>query len=176
MSSNQMNPSDFQFYYKTDEYNRSAEYLESHNLNGEQVQLLTALFGLNNSKKIKLDTREADGTKKRSLSRTVYQRSIVEMDRDFGLITIVDNYKEAYNDILNKKAFLKNSEGKKYFELPNVSTFYQYFLGGIETMDDIVFQYGTNEDDIFDAVYEYLMEDKNEQIMNEVVEKVKYDN
>ncbi|WP_253733190.1 hypothetical protein [Latilactobacillus curvatus] len=76
---------------------------------------------------------------------------------------------ESYTQVLNKKAFLKNTNGERYIELPNVSTFYQYFLGGIEYVDEIIFQYGDKEEDIFDSIYEYLTDEKNIQIIDNFI-------
>ncbi|KRK71363.1 hypothetical protein FD49_GL001316 [Latilactobacillus sakei subsp. sakei DSM 20017 = JCM 1157] len=167
-----MNPTDFSFYYQTEEYTRSDNFLSNHGLSGEGVQFLTALLGINNSSKIALDNRPNGEVKKRSLSRTVYQRAMVEMDRDFGLLTIIDSLNEPYTEVLNKKAFLKNTNGERYFELPNVSTFYQYFLGGIEYVDEIIFQYGDKEEDIFDSIYEYLTDKENKQIMDDFIDEL----
>lgn len=164
-----MNPTDFSFYYQTEKYTRDDNFLSNHRLSGEKIQFLTALFGINNNSKIALNDYGKDESQKRTLSRTVYQKTMVEMDRDFGLLTIIDSLNESYTQVLNKKAFLKNTNGERYIELPNVSTFYQYFLGGIEYVDGIIFQYGDKEEDIFDSIYEYLTDEKNIQIMDNFI-------
>ena len=166
---NQMQPSDIQFYYKTNNYNKMNDFFSNHGLRNHEIQLLLALFGVNNGNKVDIHTN--DGSDKREISRTVFSKAVAEMERDFGLITIVDSYKEPYLDVLNKKAFLKNANKGKYLDLPNVSTFYGYFLGGIEPLESVVGAYGNQESDIFDSILEYL--DDNEDIINSVANKVK---
>ncbi|MFZ2965413.1 MAG: hypothetical protein WA079_00395, partial [Leuconostoc falkenbergense] len=140
-------------------------------MNSVQIQFLLALFGSNKDKKISLN--EKDGSDQRSFSRTVFSKNAPEMERNFGLITILNNENLPYNDLLNKKAFLKNGNGKKFFELDNVSEFYQSLLGGISSLNDLMFEYGNDEDNIFDALYDYLTEENNVAVIERVSEQVK---
>lgn len=166
---NQMEPTDFSFFYRTEEYNKLYDFFDNHNLKNYEVQLLISLFGFNNKSKIDMHTH--DGSNKRDISRTVFNKATIDMERNFGLITIVDNYQKSYTDILNNKAFAKNNTGGKYFELPNVSTFYEYFLGGIKPLMDVVSEYGNQEKDIFDAIYEYIND--NDDLINRVADEVR---
>lgn len=171
MMNNQMNPSDFTFQFQTTKYNNIENFLTLHRMNSVQIQFLLALFGSNKDKKFSLN--EKDGSDKRSFSRTVFSKNAPEMERNFGLITILNNENLPYNDLLNKKAFLKNGNGEKFFELDNVSEFYQSLLGGISSLNDLMFEYGNDEDNIFDALYDYLTEEDNVAVIERVSEQVK---
>lgn len=169
----QMNPTDIPFKYRVDKYEQLSEFLLSNSqLNGEKTQFLFALTGIEDGEKIPLDTKDSS-PKEHTLSRVTYNRNIVSMERDFGLITIIDSLNEPYNEVLNNKAFLKNSdEGVRYLSLPNVSTFYEYLLGGIDPLYDIVMGYGTEDTQIFDALYDYLMSDKNIEFMDNIAKEI----
>lgn len=171
MMNNQMNPSDFTFQFQTAKYNNIENFLTLHRMNSVQIQFLLALFGSNKDKKFSLN--EKDGSDQRSFYRTVFSKNAPEMERNFGLITILNNENLPYNDLLNKKAFLKNGNGEKFFELDNVSEFYQSLLGGISSLNDLMFEYGNDEDNIFDALYDYLTEEDNVAVIERVSEQVK---
>ena len=96
-----------------------------------------------------------------------------EMDQNFGIIIIINNKKLPYGQLLNNKAFLKNSNGKKFFELDNVSEFYQSLLGGIEPLHDLIFEYGSDKNDIFDGLFEKLTDEDNINIIEDIAKKVK---
>lgn len=71
-------------------------------------------------------------------------------------------------------AFLKNVGKEKYLELPNVQLFYQYLLGGIEPLYDIVYHYTTNvfdEQEIFDSMYEFIIDKKNIELLKSIEQK-----
>ena len=171
---NQMNPSDFIFHYKTDKFGIVDNFLSKYGLNAVQVQFLTALVGSNNNVKVPLSMK--DETSSRSFSRTVFSKNAPEMERNYGLITILNNPDEEYNELLNKKAFLKNTNGEKFLDLDNVNNFYQSFLGGIEILYDRLSEYGhADENDMFNSLSEYLNEDENIQIMEEVSKQVSVD-
>ena len=166
-----MNSTDFIFSYKADEYTNVDSFLSSHRLNAVEIQFLTALFGSNQGQKVPLN--EKDGSGQRSLSRTVFDKNAPDMERNFGLITILNNQDVSYGDLLNKKAFQKNDDGRKFFELENVSEFYTSFLGGIESLNDLITEYGNNERDVFDGLFEYLTDDDNVEIIENVAKQVK---
>lgn len=173
MMNNEMNPSDFTFQFKTDQYGNIYTFFSHHRLNAVDIQFLTALFGSNLGKKVSLS--EKDGSDQRNLSRTVFSKNEPDMERNFGLITILNNQDLSYNSLLNEKAFLKNNNGEKFFELDNVSEFYQSFLGGIQPLDDLISEYGHDENDVFDGLYDYLTENQNVAIMEKVAQQVKID-
>lgn len=137
------------------------------------MQFLLALMGHNTENRIPLGTK--DDSKERSLSRVVFNKNAPTVERNIGLITILNNLDLPYQELLNNRAFLKNSNGEKFFSLPNISEFYESLLGGIEPLNDLIFQYGQNKDDIFESLYDYLVDDDNIAVMQNVSEKVKKD-
>lgn len=174
MMNNQMKTTDFTFQYKTAQYKNIEAFFERHGLDPVDIQFLTALFGSNAGNKVPLS--EKDDSDQRSFSiRTVFARNAPEMERDFGLITILNNQDLPYNELLNKKAFLKNGNGGKFFDLENVSEFYQSLLAGIEPLDDLISEYGHDEKNVFDGLYDYLTDEDNVAIMERVADQVKID-
>lgn len=173
MMNNQMKPADFTFQYKTDQYDNISAFFGRHGLNAVDIQFLTALFGSNAGNKVPLS--EKDDSDQRSFSRTVFSKNAPDMERDFGLITILNNQDLPYNELLNKKAFLKNGNGEKFFDLDNVSEFYQSLLGGIEPLHDLISEYGHDEQNVFDGLYDYLTDEDNVAIMEKVAGQVKID-
>lgn len=170
MRSLKINSADIQVRYQVEKYEKIADFLS---LNSIDIQFLFSLVGFNNSNKIELTTTD-DSPKSHTFSRTVFDKNTNEMERRFGLLTIVDSLDEPYNDVLNNKAFIKNSKSKeKYSSMPNVATFYQFLLGGIDPLNRIIFRYGADPEDTLSSIYEYLTEDSNEKIMDDISQMVK---
>lgn len=165
----QMSSSDITFKFKTEEYQKLISFFEKNEVSNTKAQFLLALMGYDAEKKINL--KENDGSNERTISRVVYQHSSNEFDSYFGLLTILDNLDKPYKQVINKKAFLKNTKGEKYTELINVSTFYEYLLGGIDSCYNVLSIYDDkidNEKEVFDALYEYLFMEEHKNLLEDV--------
>lgn len=167
-----MNSSDVKFRYKTKKYSDIISFFEKYGFKNSKAQFLVSLTGINND--LSIDLKANDNSEERQISRVVYQNNSMDMDSYFGLITIVSNVDKDYDTVINKMAFLKNVGKEKYLELPNVQLFYQYLLGGIEPLYDIVYHYTTNvfdEQEIFDSMYEFIIDKKNIELLKSIEQK-----
>ncbi|WP_220728766.1 hypothetical protein [Apilactobacillus xinyiensis] len=163
-----MKPTDFTFNYKTEEFNKIFDFCDKNSyLSVDNIQLLLALLGFNNYEDELVDIKSNDGSDNRTLSRVSYERYTSNFDRNFGLLTILKNLDLSYNELLNKKAFEKNSNGERYLEMPNVRNFYSCLLSGIKPMYDIMNEeYGFEKIDVFDSLTEYIND--NEDVINKI--------
>lgn len=154
------NASDIKFYYNVSQYKKIEEVLMNDSLDFTDFHLLLALYGLKNGNRIKLDMKDGKG-EEHTFSRVVYQRASVQSDSNFGLITILDNLDQDYNEVMNNLAFQKMYNNDiNYSKLPNVSTFYEYLIGGIEHLYNTIFEIGFTEEDIALALYDKLTEEE----------------
>lgn len=166
-----MNSSDIIIRYKAEEYSKAENELKDY-LPTYEKHLLFSLIGINRGLRIKLVTKTSD--QKREISRTVFSNYTFEYERSFGLISIIDGYTDNYNEVLNQRAFLKNSNGESYSSLPNVKGFYEYLLGGIEPLNEILYENGDKDpNDIFESIYEYVTDEDNKNILMQTIEQVK---
>lgn len=151
--------SDLTLYYDADKYRELENTLEiNKSKDGFVVEFhfLLALLGLKNNRKISLETNSAskENSEQREFSlRTLYPKYSIDMDAYYGLITILDNLEQDYDEVVYNWAFEKTSTNKKsFFELKNVRTFYEYMIGGISILHKLVFSYTNKYRDIADAI------------------------
>jgi hypothetical protein len=98
-----------------------------------------------------------------------------EFDSYFGLLTILDNLEKDYHTVINSLAFEKNGNEIGYLDMTNVSTFYQYMLGGIQGGFEILSEYDNSCQDslqIFDSMYEYIFSTGNVDILENVAKNI----
>lgn len=168
-----MKSSDIVFEYHAEEYERIETLLRDNGFKKiNDIQLLFALFGLNNNSKI--DLKEKFGTKIHTFSRVSYDKYSFEYDINFGLITILKNNAQNYKEVLNKMAFLKNGvKDEAFSSLINVKTFYEYFLGGIVPFFEILNEDNINDSsDVFSVLFDYVTDEDNMSILNEVIAEI----
>lgn len=151
--------SDIKFYYNVSQYKRLDDLRSSLDMDITDFQLLLALYGLKNGNRIPIDKKDDTGDE-HTFSRVVYNRSEVESDSNFGLVTILANLNGDYNEVMNTMAFEKMYKNDlPYSRLPNVLTFYEYLIGGIEYLYNTVFEIGNTESNIAIALYDVLLEE-----------------
>lgn len=151
----EMNPSDIFVYGKNGEMYSTIKSVMAGNgrLSEFDFQFLTAMFGVGQ--------REFPEEKKENtystISRVSYGRNSIEFDIRFGLVTILRNLSDEYTDLVNNKAFVKNSNGEKYSELPNVGAFYGSLNAGVPALYEVLNVYDIRDDkSAFDALNDYL--------------------
>ncbi|WP_313628010.1 hypothetical protein [Enterococcus italicus] len=169
----QMKPRDVIFQYKTEKFDKFNDFFQSNGIKLPQVQFLLSLIGRNNNCKVAL--KENDGSKERQFSRVAYQRVSNEFDSYFGLLTILDNLEKDYHTVINSLAFEKNGNEIGYLDMTNVSTFYQYMLGGIQGGFEILSEYDNSCQDslqIFDSMYEYIFSAGNVDVLENVAKNI----
>lgn len=137
------------------------------------LQFLLALLGLSEGKKIPLTTTELEDDTVHTFSlRTTYGRYESEYDTYFGLIAILDNTDLSYDEVIGQIAFERTDINKKKFqEMTNVKTFFEYLQGGIEVFVDNFFVYDKTPSGVVDALHEYLLSDnsKIDEIIRELI-------
>lgn len=154
-------PSDISIYYDVDKF-KALDELDTKIdvLSYPEFLLLIALFGVNNDRNIPINKKDDKGIF-HSFSRTVYQRHEIQMESNFGLITILNNLSKDSNKVVNEMAFAKMyDENISFARLPNVLSFYESLMGGIEPMYDLLFEIGDDINSIATALYDELMEDE----------------
>lgn len=157
-------PSDFTIKYKPEIYTLVEKLLS--NTSDKDVPstiFLLSLLGFTNGEKLVLDSMSGD--EKREISiRTLYGRYSTDFDSYIGLIAILDNTDKNYNEVINQIAFERTEMSKKRFlEMENVKTFFEYFLGGLNIFDSkFVSPYSAGELDLVYTLHEYLIDDYSE--------------
>ncbi|AWI42079.1 hypothetical protein LA430_15865 [Lactiplantibacillus plantarum] len=164
MAKDRKSSSDIIIKYQVSKYNDVYDFLHKNDLTILEIQTLLALRGVERQQRVPLSTNDGRG-KERQFSRVSYQHDPLDFDVMMGLITILDNPSDSYDTLLNKKAFEMNDETRDYLKLQNVSTFYEYMLGGIESCYEDLAKYDIrSEKDTFDALYEYF--ENSEDLIN----------
>lgn len=137
------------------------------------LQFLLALLGYSEGKKIPLTNTDTDDDTIHTFSlRTMYGRYESEYDTYFGLIAILDNKKLTYDQVIGQIAFERTDINKKKFqEMTNVKTFFEYLQGGIEVFADKFFVYDKTVTGVVDALHEYLIleNEKIEEVLRELI-------
>lgn len=173
---NKHTPTDIIFKYNVQKFEDLDKYWNSDNRSSGsdsstiELLLILALFGVQNQSKIPLDTDDGKG-KSRSLSRTVYSKEIVRMESIMGLIYILSEDKLSQEVVLNEMAFAKmHTHGLSFRKLPNVQNFYEYMLGGIDPLYEIIFEFGKEPGDIVAALFDFNTDD--EEYLTDLVESM----
>lgn len=165
MTENSKKSTDVIFNYDAQQYSAIDNYFHNNGMDSVKIQSTLALRGIDIGNRIPLKTNDGNG--ERQLSRTVYDRNSVDFDNIMGLLTILDNLDKPYDEVMNHMAFEINKNDKSYTDLVNVSTFYEYMLGGIESCYNDIAEYNINDEkDVFDAMVEYF--EDNEDLINKM--------
>lgn len=129
------------------------EYLE--------LLFLLALMGISNNNRISLSEEDGDG--KKQFSRVVYQNNQVAMDSMIGLISILGNKEKNKSKVVNEIAFAKmDNYNLPFSKMPNVKDFYEYVLGGIDPLYDLLFELGDKETDIATVLFDEAMSNESD--------------
>lgn len=169
-----MNASDITTQYYTKEFEKLYTGLKKHFSSYSEFLLTLALCGYHNKNAVPLNSK--NGEEKHNFSiRTVYTRDSLELDANFGLLTILNNSDKNYDKVLNSMAFKKNNNGEAFATLVNVNTFFSNLLGGIKPLyDSLDENEGLDSDEqLFDNLL-YALEDIYEnvdQALEELLEK-----
>ncbi|WP_203637966.1 hypothetical protein [Levilactobacillus wangkuiensis] len=157
-----MKSADITIKYHAQEYNEVYTFFSAEDdLSIVKIQTMLALRGLEQKNRIPLVTDDGSGIS-RTLSRVSYNKWGPDYDDAFGLLTILDNLDKPYDQVLNHMAFANNKNGEKYATLPNVSTFYEYMLGGIESCYQDIAKYGIHDKrQILDSMNEYFQDNED---------------
>lgn len=153
--------SDIRISYDSDKFKKiDTLWRKYHGDSYAELLLLLALYGIKHDRRIPLDQRNVEEGEEHNFSRTVYQRSEVEMHSMMGLITILANLEGNKEEILNQKAFARMyNYNLPYAKLPNVQTFYQSILGGIQPLYNLLTELGNTPQDIAVTIYDEIIED-----------------
>ena len=90
---------------------------------------------------------------------SVYMESII------GLINILSNTEYTDDIMLNQIAFAKmNTHNQPFLKLPNVQTFYEYMVGGIEHLYELVFENGSSVNDVAITLFDIITDEDEEYI------------
>ena len=158
-----MNPTDIfingprsKRYSRLREIFYSDDRVSNRRLTMYDFQFLLALVGLREEHDGEIPGK-SENTDFTTIGRVPYSRNENEFDARFGLVTILTSLDEEYDTVLNHKAFLKNSHGEKYTELPNVSVFYKSLFAGTDKLYDELAEDDISDDEsIFDALYNII--------------------
>src|SRR5690606_34243301 len=123
------------------------------------LQFLLALLGLKEGRRIPLANSDAEDETVHTFSlRTTYGRYESEYDSYFGLIAILDNQNLSYDEVISQIAFERTGiNHRKFQEMTNVKTFFEYLQGGIEVFSDLFFIYDKTPQGVVDALHDYLL-------------------
>lgn len=164
---------DFTLYYNIEKYRELERAFEIDKGKSGEVfdfHFLLALLGLKNLTKVSLTENVSginDDYREFSL-RTMYGRYQNKIDAYYGFITILDNLEQEHDEVVNKWAFEKTYHNdKQFFEMKNVKTFYEYMLGGINELHNLVFKYEKNYRNIVDALAVAIKEFKDDNNLQE---------
>lgn len=160
--------SDLTIKYKVDIF----EKIENAMGKGDAIytHFMLSLLGFHYGKRIDLSTIHGNKTREFSI-RTIHQRNSVDLEAQYGLIAILDNYSKSYEKVVNEIAFERTgSNNKTFYEMENVKTFYEYMLGGIDVFEDKIGKvYGWTDTQISDSIYEFL---ENELIDQDLIDEM----
>lgn len=163
--------SDLTIKYKVDIF----EKIENTMGKGDAIytHFMLALLGFHYGKRIDLSRIHGDKSREFSI-RTIHQRSFVELEAQYGLLAILDNYSKSYEEVVNDIAFERTgTNNKSFYEMKNVRTFYEYMLGGIDVFEEKIGKvYGWTDNQISDSIYEFLDNDLLDQdLINEMIKE-----
>lgn len=173
-------PADLKISYKVSSYDKIEEIFDLNEGEQPSLHLMLALMGLRNKKKIELNTSDNGGNLSHEFSlRTVYPRNESDLDAAYGLISILDNLKMPYDEVINKIAFERTGDNNiPFLKMSNVKTFYEYMLSGIDFFEKNFFVDGkdnvnvarnihdfltSDQSDIQDTLVELLLEEENQE-------------
>jgi hypothetical protein len=163
-------PQDIKTSFNTKEYEKIERIF--YELEFHELALLLSLIGFHYKERI--DLQKSDGGKDHIFSRTNYSKSENEFDAYFALITILENYKKKFSDVVNNLAFVKTeSERTTFSKLGNVKLFFEYILGGSGKLNNIITKYGDEPRDMINAIDDFLNEDIKET--DSVIEEINAD-
>ena len=164
MKNYQNSPTDFTLRYEVQTYQRIEKLFDVQEGRTPQLHFLLALLGLVAEKRIPLDKKDSRSDETRAFSiRTMYIRDATDFDLYYGLVTILDNLDDDFDQLVNEVAFEKTGvNGRKFYEMQNVKTFYEYLIGGIEFFKENFFDYGHDSVQVADCIHDFLMDDDQE--------------
>lgn len=153
------NASDIEYKYGTKKLDEIRAYWDKYYGKESFIDLLflLALVGIDNENRIDLNESDGDGSK--DFGRVVYQRNTVQMESIIGLISMLGNEEKDKEKLLNQIAFGKMDNYQVPFkQLPNIKDFYEFVLGGIDPLYDLMFDIGKQSLDIAASLYDEVME------------------
>ncbi len=171
------NVQDFRLKYNSKKYKEIEKRFEQDN-KFHSLHFLLSLLGVINKKRVTLEVNKAadDTEYSREFSlRTTYDKYRTEMDSYYALITILDNLDKQYDEVIPEMAFeVTSTNDKKFYELTNIITFYEYMLGGIDILYDIMFVYDDKNVNVADAIQEVLESSlsPNEKMNDILIEEI----
>lgn len=169
-------PQDLEIKYKAETYEFIEKILNQDTRDVPMVIFMLALLGVNDEKRVPIDTEtKNEGTHQFSI-RTMYNRNESDFDAYIGLINILINMKIAPEEVINSIAFERTGiNNTAFLKMRNVNTFFEYMLGGIDVFVNKFFIYDKNLVGIVDAIHDFLVSDYNEVdelIRNMVLEEM----
>lgn len=160
-------PQDIKTSFNTKEYEKLEKIF--YEMEFHELALLLSLIGFHFKERI--DLQKSDGGKDHIFSRTNYSKSENEFDAYFALVTILENHKKKFSDVINNMAFVKTeSERTTFSKLNNVKLFFEYILGGSGKLYNIINKYGEEPRDMVGAIDDFLNEDIKET--DSVIEEI----
>lgn len=171
---------DFTLKYGISKYKKIEEIFETNKgKEGKVVDLhfLLAIIGLKNNSRVSLEeNRKIESEDSREFSiRTTYNNYRTEMDKYYALITILDNTHLEYDEVINELAFQTTSNtGRKFYELDNIKTYYEYMMGGIDILFDNITELGNSNDLMSESMSEILANSAsdNQIIIDEIPDEI----
>lgn len=169
---NENKAQDLTIYYEAETYEYIEKLINKDNTNIPELQFMLSLLGLKYNKRIPLSKKDKKSGKPHQFSlRTMYARMGTDYDAYIGYINILDNLDKPYHKVVNGVAFERTSyHDKKFLEMSNVKTFFEYMLGGIVVFKEKFLSQGKSEVDVADAIQEYLLDNQNE--INDIIEQL----
>jgi len=127
-----------------------------------ELMLLLSLMGYYSKKSRKLIEDDKNNKEHSFSMRTMYNKSSLSFDAFFGLISILELKNLDFNEAFNI-AFEKTSDNdKKFMELDNVKTSFEYMLGGLDVVKEEFLFMGEKKENIVNAIHDYLTDGNNE--------------
>jgi hypothetical protein len=172
---NENKAQDLTIYVEADTYEQIEKLLNKDNTNIAELQFMLSLLGLKHQKRISLSKKDKKSDKTHTFSlRTMYTRMSSDYDAYIGLINILDNLDKPYHKVVNGIAFERTSyHNKRFLEMSNIKSFFEYMLGGIAVFKDKFLSQGDSDIDVADSIHDYLLNNQDE--INDIVEQMLFE-
>jgi hypothetical protein len=161
-------PRDFKFNYKAHIYKKIDNYLD---MKAHEKILMLALLGYKNDRKYSLDKQDSSPSSandkftyeaSHTISRTSYSKNVQAFDAVFGLIGLLDSKKVDSQETLDNIFLTTSESGLSFLELPSVKKTYEYMLGGLEVIEEAMFEFGESQSQVADSLQIFLEDSMNE--------------
>jgi hypothetical protein len=162
-------PQDLKFNYKAHIYKKVDKYLD---METHEKILMLSLLGFKNDLRYPLNTPDPApantedklgyGSSYEMSLRTMYPKNNLAFDAVFGLMGLLTS-KEKDPEKKLDEVFLTTSESKiSFLELPSVKATFEFMLGGLDIIEEVMFDLGNSQSAVADAIQIFLEQSLDE--------------